>query len=89
MRLDYRPERCAYCENDTWCEIRANGKPQCRACKVERFFSEILYPPLGYRLLDWQKKVLRDIYGTVWPEDGRRRYRSAYISVSKRMENPS
>ena len=43
-----------------------------------------MYPPLGYRLLDWQKKVLRDIYGTVWPEDGRRKYRSAYISVSKK-----
>ena len=80
----YRPETCAYCQSDTWCEIRANGQPQCRACKVERFFSEILYPPLGYRLLDWQKKVLRDIYGTVWPEDGRRKYRSAYISVSKK-----
>ena len=64
---EYRPETCAYCQADTWCEIRANGKPQCRACKVERFFSEILYPPLGYRLLDWQRKVLRDLYGTVVP----------------------
>ncbi|MCX6621280.1 MAG: terminase large subunit, partial [Acidobacteria bacterium] len=68
----------------TWCEIRANGKPQCRACKIERFFARILYPPLGYRLLAWQRKVLRDIYGTVSPEDGRRRYRSAYISVGKK-----
>jgi len=81
---DYRPETCAYCQADTWCEIRANGKPQCRACKVERFFARILYPPLGYRLLAWQRKVLRDIYGTVSPEDGRRRYRSAYISVGKK-----
>ena len=81
---DYRPETCAYCQTDTWCEIRANGKPQCRACKVERFFAEILYPPLGYRLLPWQRKVLRDLYGTVSPESGRRRYRSAYISVGKK-----
>src|ERR1700681_2750242 len=81
---DYRPTTCAYCQADTWCEIRANGKPQCRACKVERFFAEILYPPLGYRLLAWQRKVLRDLYGTVSPEDGRRRYRSAYISVGKK-----
>src|SRR5450631_515095 len=81
---DYRPETCAYCQTDTWCEIRANGKPQCRACKIERFFARILYPPLGYRLLAWQRKVLRDIYGTVSPEDGRRRYRSAYISVGKK-----
>ena len=81
---DYRPETCAYCQTDTWCEIRANGKPQCRACKVERFFAEILYPPLGYRLLPWQRKVLRDLYGAVSPEDGRRRYRSAYISVGKK-----
>ena len=54
------------------------------ACKVERFFAEILYPPLGLQLLAWQRKVLRDIYGTVSPENGRRRYRSAYISVGKK-----
>ena len=80
---DYRPETCAYCQSDTWCEIRANGKPQCRACKVERFFAEILYPPLGYQLLAWQRKVLRDIYGSVLPEDGRRRYRHGFVSVAK------
>jgi phage terminase large subunit-like protein len=80
---NYRPETCAYCQADTWCEIRANGKPQCRACKVERFFSEVLYPPLAYRLLPWQRKVIRDLYGTVLPEDGSRRYRHGYISVAK------
>src|ERR1039458_4379827 len=80
---DYRPETCAYCMADTWCEIRANGKPQCRACKVERFFAEILYLPLGYRLLDWQRKVIRDIYGTVLPENGMRRFRHGYVSVAK------
>ena len=80
---DYRPETCAYCQTDTWCEIRANGEPQCRACKVEAFYTEVLYPPLGYQLLAWQRKVLRDIYGTVAPEDGRRRYRHGYISVAK------
>jgi phage terminase large subunit-like protein len=81
---NYQPETCAYCGSETWCEQRRDGSPQCRACKVERFFAEILYPPLGYRLLDWQKKVLRSIYGSVSPEDGRRRYRSAYVSVGKK-----
>jgi phage terminase large subunit-like protein len=81
---NYRPDTCAYCGSETWCEKRGDGSPQCRACKVERFFAEILYPPLGYRLLDWQRKVLRDIYGTVSPQDGRRRYRSAYVSVGKK-----
>jgi phage terminase large subunit-like protein len=81
---DYRPETCAYCGADTWCEIRANGKPQCRACKIERFFSEILYPPLGYTLMAWQRKVLRDLYGTVSPDDGRRVYQSAFVSVGKK-----
>lgn len=80
---DYRPETCAYCQSDMWCEIRANGKPQCRACKVERFFAEILFPPLGYRLLAWQRKVIRDLYGTVLPENGLRRYRHGYVSVGK------
>ncbi len=80
---EYRPETCAYCQANTCCEVRANGKPQCHACKVERFFSEILYPPLGYRLLAWQRKVLRDLYGTVVPDSGLRRYRHGYISVAK------
>ena len=81
---DYTLQTCGYCQADTWCEIRRNGMPQCRACKVERFFAEILYPPLGYKLLEWQRKVLRDLYGTVSPEDGKRRYRSAYVSVAKK-----
>jgi phage terminase large subunit-like protein len=38
---------------------------------------------LGYRLLDWQRKVLRDLYGTVLPESGLRRYRHGYVSVAK------
>lgn len=80
---DYRPDTCAYCGAETWCEIRANGKPQCRACKVERFYAEVLYPPLGYVLLGWQRQVLRNLYGTVEAQDGRRRYRRAYISVAK------
>jgi phage terminase large subunit-like protein len=86
---NYRQKTCAYCRielgdlADTWCELRGNGKWQCRACKVERFFARVLYPPLGYRLIKWQRKVLRDIYGTVSPETGRRKYRSAYISVGK------
>jgi phage terminase large subunit-like protein len=81
---DYKPETCAYCQADTWCETRSNGKPQCRACKVELFFENVLYAPLGYRLLGWQRKVLRDIYGMVSPENGRRIYRTVYISVGKK-----
>lgn len=76
-------EICAYCQAPTWCEVRKNGKPQCKACKVERFFNEILYKPIGFRLLDWQRRALRDIYGTV-DEKGIRRYRRAYISVPKK-----
>ena len=79
----YRPDTCGYCSAETWCEIRANGKPQCRACKIERFYSEILYPPLNYKLIWWHRKALRDLYGTVRIEDGRRRYENAYISVAK------
>lgn len=79
----YQPDTCAYCAAETWCEMRANGKPQCRGCKIERFFSEVLYPPLGYTLMEWQRKTLRQLYGSVRAEDGRRRYENAYISVAK------
>jgi phage terminase large subunit-like protein len=81
--LVYRPDTCAWCGADTWCELRANGAPQCRACKIELFYEQVLYPPLGYRLLPWWRKVIRDLYGTVEPETGLRRYRRAYISLGK------
>lgn len=80
----YKPEVCGNCRKETWCEIRSNGKPQCRGCKVVKFFSNVLYPPLGYKLLDWQREVLQDIYGNVDPATGVRRYRSAYVSVAKK-----
>ncbi len=81
---EYKPATCAYCSADTWCEARANGKPQCRGCKVERFFEHYLYPPLGLRLLAWQRKVLRGMYGTVSQENGLRQYRRALIEVPKK-----
>lgn len=81
--VEYRPATCAYCSADTWCETRANGKPQCRACKVERFFEKLLYPRLGYKLQGWGRKILRDLYGTVRPESGLRRYRRGYVSTGK------
>lgn len=80
---DGRLEICAYCQTPTWCEIRANGKPQCKACKVERFFDEILYKPIGFRLLPWQRRDIRKVYGTV-DEHGIRRYRRAYLTVPKK-----
>jgi phage terminase large subunit-like protein len=43
----------------------------------------VLYPPFGYHLQGWGRKVLRELYGTVRPEDGRRQYRKAYISTGK------
>jgi phage terminase large subunit-like protein len=79
----YKPEVCAYCQTPTWCEIRNNGYPQCRACKVERFYERVLYPPFGYRLNRWSRFVLRDLYGTVLPKTGLRQYRRSYLSVAK------
>lgn len=77
-------EECQYCERITWCERRANDKWQCLACKVERFFERVLFPPINLKLIDWQRKVLRDIFGNVDQETGFRRYRRAYISVPKK-----
>lgn len=79
----YRPDTCAYCQADTWCELRANGKPQCRACKVTFFFQRFLYPPLGYTLQHWQRDDLRELYGKISPETGLRIYRKGYWSMGK------
>lgn len=83
MGENYRPDTCAYCDADTWCETRSNGKPQCRGCKVILFYERVLYPPQNLALMDWHREVLRGLFGTVKPEDGRRKYRRAYISTSK------
>jgi phage terminase large subunit-like protein len=79
----YIPAKCDFCDEITWCELRQTGKRQCRACKVTRFFENVLYKPLGYGLLTWTRKALRDLYGTLNPDNGIRRYRRAYISVGK------
>lgn len=81
---DYKPATCAYCDADTWCETRSDGTPQCRACKCERFFERVLYPPLGLRLIAWQRKVIRELYGTVQADNGLRQYRRALIEVPKK-----
>src|ERR1035441_3243098 len=79
----YRPEVCVYCKTPTWCEIRDNGNPQCRACKVERFFDEVLYPPLGFKLQWWQRRDLRELFGNVRVDSAPRVYRKGYWSVGK------
>jgi phage terminase large subunit-like protein len=81
--VEYRPATCAYCSAETWCEKRSDGTDQCRACKIERFFERVLYPPLGYKLQDWQRKILRALYGSVDKQTGLRQYRRSYISVAK------
>jgi phage terminase large subunit-like protein len=79
----YRPEICAYCQAPTWCEIRDNGKPQCRACKVVRFYQEVLYPPLNLKLLPWGESLLRTVYGRVSADNGLRVIRRGYVSMGK------
>jgi phage terminase large subunit-like protein len=56
----------------------------CRACDVELFFEKVLYEPIGYTLLPWQRESLRNVYGTVNMETGRRQYESAYLEVAKK-----
>jgi len=75
---------CAWCSAETWCERRKDGRPQCSGCKIVAFF-RYLYRPLGFTLLGWQEKVLRDLYGTVQVDTGRRRYRRGYVSMAKKQ----
>src|SRR5262245_15175317 len=43
-----------------------------------------MYAWLGFQLLGWQRRILRDIFGSVDIETGLRRYKSAYISMGKK-----
>lgn len=80
---EYKPETCGYCNALTWCELRENGKWQCRGCKIVIFF-RWMYSFIGYRLLTWQERELRSLYGTVDPATGSRRYRRAYLEIPKK-----
>ena len=81
----YRPDVCGYCGAETWCDVRQNGKPQCRACEVIRFFEFVLYPPFGYHMDPWVRQTLRNVYGTLRP-DGLLRYRRVYLCVPKKNQ---
>lgn len=43
-----------------------------------------MYERISYSLLPWQRRILRDIYGTVDLETGLRKYKQAYISMGKK-----
>jgi len=81
---NYRPDTCSYCQTDTWCEQRANGRPQCRACKAAKFYENVLYPPLGLILVPWQRQIIRALLGESLAQTGGRRYKRAYISTPKK-----
>jgi phage terminase large subunit-like protein len=61
----------------------------CGACRVVRFFRNVLFAPVGFTLLAWQEQALRGIYGPVDPETGRRKIKRAYVSVSKKQGKSS
>lgn len=81
---EYRPNTCDYCKADTWCERRKNGRWQCRGCEAERFFEQVLFAPIGFRLLDWMRTSIRTIYGTMDPESGQRQYTRVLEEVAKK-----
>ncbi len=64
---------------------RHNGDMSAR---VHRFFERVLHHSKGQKaghpflLMDWQKKVLTDIFATV-KQDGTRQYRTAYIELGR------
>lgn len=55
----------------------------CGACRVEKFFANILFRPRGLQLMGWQRKLLRDIYGNVDVDTGLRKVRTVYAEVPK------
>lgn len=56
----------------------------CGACRVVRFFRNVLYRPKGLDLLPWQEKDLRAVYGPVDVDSGKRVVRVWYEEVAKK-----
>jgi len=55
-----------YCQRTRGARFRANGSRQCARARWSDSRRD-LYAALGYRLLAWQRKVLRDVYGRLVP----------------------
>lgn len=77
-------EECAYCGTPTWCRSDLTGWPQCRACGVCSFYDDVLLAPLGNKLLPWQRRELRAIYGPCEADAPDRLIWDAYICVPKK-----
>src|SRR5687768_11584822 len=73
-------DTCAFCDEETWC-YGTNDVPTCRGCHVVAYFAAVLFEPIGLRLLPWQEKFLREVYGTVDLDTGRRQFWKAYAEV--------
>jgi len=81
----WRLDECAFCHAPTWCRPRAkSGKPQCKACEVERFFRKVLYEPLGFDFIGWQGEYIRKLYGTTEADAPRRQFHESYNSLAKK-----
>ena len=70
--------------------MTTNGwKPQDRAEIAVRFFERLLVHPKGpmagqpFILEGWQRDIVRNLFGTIDPRTGLRRYRRAYIEVPR------
>lgn len=84
MPISYECNKtCEYCGKITWCELREDESWQCRGCKIVAYF-RWMYSFIDYQLLAWQEHELRSLYGTVDPDTGLRKYRRAYIEISKK-----
>lgn len=56
----------------------------CGACRVVRFFRNVLYKPKGLDLLPWQERDLREVYGRVDVDSGQRLIRNWWEEVPKK-----
>lgn len=82
---EWKLDECGYCGTPTFCILRANGKPQCRACEVVAYYERVLFPPLNYLLLKWQSGYIRRLYGTHESDSARRQYWRSYLSMAKKQ----
>lgn len=77
---------CSFClEQVKWAEILEDDRVLCAACRWCIFFEEHLtltgdFGGEKFRLINWQRRIIRDVFGTL-DEEGLRVFRDVYLEV--------
>jgi phage terminase large subunit-like protein len=85
-----KADNCSFCKRRVLFGIRVKtGQVLCYGCRACLFFERHLslaedFAGKPFNLIPWQREFLMDIFGTIDPETGLRRYQDVYLRMAKK-----